>query len=113
MDPDAQPNGPGPATPSGSIRPPIKNASQKPAEMTGPNILSSPSRRFVSVGTKLAGATIALVAAVTAVVYIELSAYQRESLLGAKEMAAVAVTTLFADSCAAAIVFGDEAGIKD
>jgi two-component system, chemotaxis family, sensor kinase CheA len=70
-------------------------------------------RRFLSVGSKLAGATIALMVLVTAVVFAELSAYQREHLLQAKQMAALAVTRLFADSCAAPIVFGDRVAISD
>lgn len=69
--------------------------------------------RVVSVGTKLAGATIALMLIVTAVVYTTLSNYQREHLLGAKQMAALAVTRLIADSCAAPIVFGDNGAIND
>jgi two-component system chemotaxis sensor kinase CheA len=67
----------------------------------------------MSVGIKLAGATIALVAVVAAVGYLGLSAYQRENLLHAKETAAVAVTRFFADSCAAPVIFGDDKGIND
>jgi signal transduction histidine kinase len=69
--------------------------------------------KFLTVGTKLAGATVALVLVVTAGVYFKLSRYQRENLLGAKEMAAAAVGRLFADSCAAPVVFSDETAIKD
>ena len=69
--------------------------------------------RGLSVGGKLAGATIALMVLVTAIVFSELSAYQREHLLQAKQMAALAVTRLFADSCAAPIVFGDNVAIAD
>jgi HPt (histidine-containing phosphotransfer) domain-containing protein/HAMP domain-containing protein len=69
--------------------------------------------RFLSVGGKLAGATVALMLVVTAVVYWELSAYQREHLLQAKQRAALAVTRLFADSCAAPIVFGDTTAIDE
>lgn len=69
--------------------------------------------RIFSVGGKLAGATIALMVVVTAIVFSELSAYQREHLLQAKQMAALAVTRLFADSCAAPIVFGDNLAISD
>ncbi|HTV19827.1 MAG TPA: ATP-binding protein, partial [Polyangiaceae bacterium] len=68
--------------------------------------------RGLSVGTKLAGATIALIIGVSAVIYVQLSAYQRERLLSAKEMAARAVTRLFADSCAAPIVFDDNGAIE-
>jgi signal transduction histidine kinase/HAMP domain-containing protein len=69
--------------------------------------------RVVSVGTKLAGATVLLMLVVTAIVYDGLSSYQRENLLGAKAMAAIAVSRLFADSCAAPIVFGDTGAIRD
>jgi HPt (histidine-containing phosphotransfer) domain-containing protein/HAMP domain-containing protein len=69
--------------------------------------------RIVSVGSKLAGATVALMLLVTAGVYVKLSAYQRENLLQAKEMAAAAVSRLFADSCAAPVVFSDEQAIKE
>src|SRR5262245_43068219 len=70
-------------------------------------------QRSFSVGGKLASATIALMLVVTAVVYSKLSAYQREHLLSAKQTAALAVTRLFADSCAAPIVFGDNAAISE
>lgn len=69
--------------------------------------------RAVPLGFKLAGATIALISAVTALVCWGLSAYQRESLLHSKESAAVALTRLFADSCAAPIVFGDGRALND
>jgi two-component system chemotaxis sensor kinase CheA len=65
------------------------------------------------VGTKLAGATIMLIVAVTAGVYLKLSRSQRETLLQSKETSASAVTRLFVDSCAAGVVFGDEAAIAD
>lgn len=70
-------------------------------------------QRSFSVGGKLASATIALMLVVTAVVYSKLSAYQREHLLQAKQTAALAVTRLFADSCAAPIVFGDTVAISE
>lgn len=70
-------------------------------------------RRFLSVGTKLASATIALMVVVTAVLYFGLSSYQREHLLQAKETAAVAVTRLFVESCAAPIVFGDNGALSE
>jgi two-component system chemotaxis sensor kinase CheA len=70
-------------------------------------------RRVSSVGGKLASATIVLMMVATVIVYSRLSSYQREHLLQAKQMAAQAVTRLFAASCAAAIVFGDNQAIKD
>ena len=68
--------------------------------------------RVTSVTAKLAGATIGLIAMATAGIYLRLSEYQRESLLHAKELSATAVTRLFADSCAAAVVFEDPGELK-
>jgi HAMP domain-containing protein len=77
------------------------------------SVRAAAARRVVSVGGKLASATIALMIVVTAVVYSELSSYQQEHLLQAKQMAALAVTRLFANSCAAPIVFGDDIALND
>jgi signal transduction histidine kinase/HAMP domain-containing protein len=68
---------------------------------------------MVSVGSKLSAATIALALVVTAGIYVQLSRYQRENLLSAKELAASAVTRLFADSCAAPVVFNDDPAINE
>jgi len=73
---------------------------------------AQPSKR-VSVGTKLAGATIALIFVTTAAIYIALGRYQRENLFHAKEAAAVGVLRLFADSQAASVEFNDETAIGD
>jgi len=81
-----------------------------PASLTG---RGAGRKRSFSVGGKLASATILLMLVVTLVVYSKLSAYQREHLLSAKQTAALAVTRLFADSCAAPIVFGDNAAISE
>lgn len=70
-------------------------------------------RARISVGTKMATGTIVLIVAVTAGVYVMLSRTQRENLLRAKEMSAAAVTQLFADSCAAGVVFGDDQAVND
>jgi signal transduction histidine kinase len=70
-------------------------------------------RRFVSLGAKLAGVTIALVAALTVIVYFEISANQWETLLRAKEMAASSVARIFADSAVAPLVFADEVTMKE
>jgi two-component system chemotaxis sensor kinase CheA len=61
----------------------------------------------------LAAATVALVFVVTSVIYVALSRYQRESLLGAKEAAALGILRLFADSQAASVEFNDETAIKE
>lgn len=63
--------------------------------------------RISSVAFKLAGATLALVALVTTGVSIQLERSQREGLLRAEELSASAVTRLFADSCAPAVIFDD------
>jgi signal transduction histidine kinase len=68
---------------------------------------------MVSVGSKLSAATVALALVVTAGLYVKLSRYQRENLLSAKELAASAVTRLFADSCAAPVVFNDDPAINE
>jgi signal transduction histidine kinase/HAMP domain-containing protein len=68
---------------------------------------------MVSVGSKLSAATIALALVVTAGIYVQLSRYQRENLLSSKELAASAVTRLFADSCAAPVVFNDDPAINE
>jgi signal transduction histidine kinase len=66
-----------------------------------------------SVATKLAGATLALISMVTAGIFLQLSHYQRESLLHAKAVSASAVTRLFADSCAPAVVYNDPNDLRD
>ncbi|MET0593679.1 MAG: ATP-binding protein [Polyangiaceae bacterium] len=68
---------------------------------------------MVSVGSKLSAATIALALMVTAGIYVKLSRYQRENLLSSKELAASAVTRLFADSAAAPVVFNDDPAINE
>jgi signal transduction histidine kinase len=75
---------------------------------------SPPSSTYsVSVGTKLAAATMALVFVVTSLIYVAISRYQRENLLHAKEAAAVGILRLFADSQAASVEFNDETAIKE
>jgi two-component system chemotaxis sensor kinase CheA len=69
--------------------------------------------RLSSVAAKLAGTTIVLIALATLGIYLRLSEYQRESLLRAKELSAIAVTRLSADSCAAAVVFEDQTEIQE
>jgi signal transduction histidine kinase len=67
----------------------------------------------LSLGGKLASATIVLMVIVAAAGYWKLSAYEQENLLQGKQTAALAVTHLFADSCAAPIVFGDTEAINE
>ncbi|HEY6561617.1 MAG TPA: ATP-binding protein [Polyangiaceae bacterium] len=80
--------------------------------MTSP-VASSRQRRLISVGTKLAAATVLMMVIITAGIYTQLSRYERENLFKSKETAALAVTRLFADSSGAAVVFGDEAAIQE
>jgi HPt (histidine-containing phosphotransfer) domain-containing protein/HAMP domain-containing protein len=94
---------------SGESRAPVA-PTISPASLSG---RGAERPRSFSVGGKLAGATVALMLVVTAVVYAKLSAYQREHLLQAKQMAALAVTRLFADSCAAPLVFGDNVAVSE
>lgn len=68
---------------------------------------------LLSVGSKLAASTIALILVVTAGVYLRLSKWQRENLLQAREVSASTLTRLFIDSCAPALVFDDEQKIKE
>jgi signal transduction histidine kinase len=83
----------------------------QPANAPPPPIAARP--RLWSVGGKLAGATIALFVLVTLGIYLKLSRYQRDNLLQAKEVGASALTRLFADSCAAPVVFDDAAALRE
>ena len=69
-------------------------------------------RGLISLGAKLAGATVALVVIVTAAIYVKLSRHERETLLRSKEASASAVMRLFADSCAPAVVFDDQLDLQ-
>ena len=74
---------------------------------------SSQSGRFISVGTKLTIAAFTVLAAVTAVVYVGLSSFEREKMIAAKEQAARASGGLFLRTVAAAVIFDDETAIKE
>jgi two-component system chemotaxis sensor kinase CheA len=69
--------------------------------------------RISSVAFKLAGATLAIVALVTTGLSIRLEHSQHEGLLRAKELSASAVTRLFADSCAPAVIFNDPSDLHE
>lgn len=77
--------------------------------------LSAPRERprILSVGTKLAGATAVLILLVAAGVYVALGRYELDNLFRTKEVAAFAVTKLFADWTVPAVEFTDEASIND
>lgn len=64
-------------------------------------------RRFISVGTKLAVATVLLLAALSFLLFEELTQRELRRLVAAKAVAGSMVTDLFAASCAAPLVFAD------
>jgi two-component system chemotaxis sensor kinase CheA len=66
-----------------------------------------------SVGRKLSGAILVVVVLVAAAVYIGLSRYERQSLILAKEKAAVMVTRLFATNLSAPLTFADTTGVGE
>lgn len=68
---------------------------------------------FVSVGTKLTGGILVVLAIVAAVAYWRVNRNEREQLLGAKERAATMVTELFAAGVTAPLSFNDDAGIRE
>ncbi len=73
----------------------------------------SPSRRFLSVGTKLTATTIVVLLVATAAVFVGLSRFEREKMLRAKEQAARAVTELFLRAVSTPVVFDDATGMRD
>lgn len=78
--------------------------------------MSSPSRRpmgGLSVGRKLSGATLVVVALVAVAVYIGLSRYERRSLMLAKEKAAVMVIQLLAANLSAPLTFADATSVGE
>ena len=64
-------------------------------------------RHFMSVGTKLAVATVLVLAGLSFLLFKELTQRERKQLIGAKSIAGSMVTDLFAASCAAPLVFAD------
>ena len=64
-------------------------------------------RRFMSVGTKLAVATVLVLAGLSFLLFKELTQRERRRLVDAKAIAGSMVTDLFAASCAAPLVFAD------
>lgn len=69
--------------------------------------------RFVSVGTKLTLAAFAVLAGVTAAVYLSLSSFEQEKMIAAEEQTAMASGGLFLRTVAAAVVFDDATVIKE
>ncbi len=74
--------------------------------------LSSP-RRFVSVGTKLAAAMLAVLGLVTLYEYFEISHREREERLESSERGARMVTELFAAGVTAPLSFSDDSGVRE
>ena len=74
--------------------------------------LSSP-RRFVSVGTKLAVAMLAVLGLVTLYEYFEISHRERGERLEASERGARMVTELFAAGLTAPLSFSDDSGARE
>src|SRR2546421_1351843 len=62
---------------------------------------------FISVGTRLAAGTIAVLTLVCSIVFFELATRERVRTLDGKRVAAQMVTSLFATSVAAPLDFGD------
>src|SRR4051812_49819839 len=78
--------------------------------------MSSASRRplgGLSVGRKLASATLVVVLLVAIAVYVGLSRYERRSLMLAKEKAAVMVMQLLAANLSAPLTFADAASVGE
>jgi hypothetical protein len=65
------------------------------------------SSRIVSIGTKLALATIAVLSVASALLFVELTGRERQSLVRAKETAADMVADLLAASLSAPLDFAD------
>lgn len=70
-------------------------------------------RAFVSVGTKLTGAMLVIVAVVTAFTYFEVNRTEREQLLSAKERSGKIVTELFTTGITAPLAAGDAPGVRE
>lgn len=73
---------------------------------------SRPSRRFLSLGTKLGLGTLFVVLVASVLVFVQLVQRDRESLVAAKRTAADMVADLFAASLGAPLDFGDEDAVK-
>jgi HPt (histidine-containing phosphotransfer) domain-containing protein/HAMP domain-containing protein len=79
----------------------------------GTHSASAHEKRFISVGTKLAGATVLVLAIVAAGVFVEVSHNQRAQLLQSKELATTIVARLFSAGAASSLTFGDDRGARE
>jgi two-component system chemotaxis sensor kinase CheA len=77
------------------------------------NQVSRTGGAFFSIGLKLAGTTVAVVAVLAACVYLALTRYERRSMMASKEAAASMVTRLYIASAVAPLTFGDAKGVQD
>ena len=87
-------------------------ASENPKELPSPAASMPPPSAFVSIGTKLAVATVAVLLVVSALLYTELTRRERQGLLAAKQTAASMVADLFAASLSAPLDFADADAIN-
>jgi two-component system chemotaxis sensor kinase CheA len=69
--------------------------------------------RFFSIGLKLAGTTVSIVALLAAGVYIALSRYEQRNMIASTEAAASMVARLYVATTVAPLTFGDRKGVED
>jgi signal transduction histidine kinase/HPt (histidine-containing phosphotransfer) domain-containing protein len=86
---------------------------QEANQTSVPSTIVAANEGRISVGTKLAVGTVAMIAIVSICVYFALSAHERKSLFQSKELAASMVTKLFSSSVAAVVQFQDQQGMSD
>lgn len=77
--------------------------------------LASPHKtaRSFSLGTKLASATVFVLAVVAAALFFGIREHERASVFAAKETAGLMVARLFAANASAPLTFGDEKGVGE
>jgi signal transduction histidine kinase/HAMP domain-containing protein len=93
-------------------RAPMEDArGRKASEMMAAK--SHKSRTFVSVGVKLAGVTIVVMAVFAVALFMVLSRHERSSVLASKETAARMVVQLFSDSLSAPLLFSDRSDASE
>src|SRR5205823_5168706 len=70
-------------------------------------------RVSMSLGTKLAVATVGVLAVVSTLLFLQLTQRERESLIHGKQTAVSMVADLFAEGLSAPLDFDDEDGVQD
>jgi two-component system chemotaxis sensor kinase CheA len=68
---------------------------------------------FFSIGLKLAGATVSIIAVLAVGVYVALSGYERRNMIASTEAAATMVARLYVGTAVAPLTFGDRKGVQD